>query len=114
MLDYPKKTCQELSWKFTRRELHQNFPEIRSYESLGCNMNIKLYFAYSHLHNFPKNLDDVGDEKGVLFHRNVKAMEERYQMRWDVNVMANYCWSIKRESPRNLLRGDSLTDINCT
>jgi len=27
-------------------------------------MSIKLYFTYSHLHNFPENLDDVGDEKG--------------------------------------------------
>jgi len=66
-------------------------------------MSIKLYFAYSHVHNFPENLDDVGDEKGEWVHQNVKAIEEKYQMRWNVSVMANYCWSIKRESPRNLL-----------
>ena len=51
-------------------------------------MSIKLYFAYSHLQNFPENLDDVGDEKGEWFYQHVKAVEERYQMRWDVNVMA--------------------------
>jgi len=39
-------------------------PETGNYKSLGCNRSIKLYFAYSHLHNFPENLDDVGDEKG--------------------------------------------------
>jgi len=66
-------------------------------------MSIKLHFVYRHLHNFPENLDDVGDKQGERFHQNLKAMEERYQMRWDVNVMANYCWGIKRESPRNFL-----------
>src|SRR6218665_2536782 len=93
MLDYQKKTCQKLSWKFTSRELHKICPETRSYKSLGCNTSIKLYFAYySHLHNFQENLDDVGDEKGESFHQNVKAIEERFQMRWDINLMANYLW----------------------
>jgi len=95
----------------SEKDLSRTFLEIheqritpkmsRDYKSLGCNINIKLYFAYSHLHNFLENLDDVGDDNGEWFHQSVKAIEERYHMRWDVNVMANY--SIKRESPRNLL-----------
>jgi hypothetical protein len=26
-------------------------------------------------------------------------MERRYQGRWDVNVMGDYCWTIHREVP---------------
>jgi len=74
-----------------------------TYKSFGCNMSIMLHFVYRHLHSFQENLDDIGDKQGEWFHQNLKAMEEWYQMRWDVNVMANYWWSIKRESPRNVL-----------
>jgi len=26
-------------------------------------------------------------------------MEERYQGRWDVNMLADYCWCLKRDVP---------------
>lgn len=83
----------------------QNYTEIvqqllKSFEMLACNMSIKLHFLHSHLAEFPENLGAVSDEQGERFHQDLKTMEERYQGRWDVHMMADYCWSIKRDCPQ--------------
>ena len=72
---------------------------LKSFKSLGCNMSIKLHFLNSHLDRFPENLGAVSDEQGERFHQDLKTMEERYQGRWDINMMADYVWSIKRDNP---------------
>ena len=63
----------------------------------GCNMSIKVHFLHSHLDKFPENLGAVSDEQGERFHQDLMIMEERYQGRWDRNMMADYCWRIKRD-----------------
>ena len=63
-------------------------------------MSIKLHFLHCHLANFPENLGATSDEQGERFHQDLKVIEERYQGRWDVHMMADYCWSIKRDSPQ--------------
>jgi hypothetical protein len=70
---------------------------LANFHRLGCNMSIKLHFLNSHLDGFPENLGDVSDEQGERFHQDLKIMEERYQGRWDTHMMADYCWSIKRD-----------------
>jgi hypothetical protein len=47
----------------------ENFQDIvrellRSYQSLGCNMSLKIHFLHSHLDIFPDNLGAVSDEHG--------------------------------------------------
>ena len=44
----------------------------------------------SHLEEFPAKHGDVSDEHGVRFHQDVKTMEERYQGRWNTNMMADH------------------------
>ncbi|XP_070613747.1 uncharacterized protein [Erythrolamprus reginae] len=83
----------------------QNYIEIvhqllETFKLLGCNMSIKLHFLHSHLANFLENLDAVSVEQGERFYQDLKVMETRYQGRWDVHMMADYCWSIKRECPQ--------------
>ncbi len=51
----------------------------------------KTLFPNSHLRKLPENLDDVSDEQGKRFHQDIKAMEERYQGRWDTHMIAYYC-----------------------
>ena len=68
---------------------------LKSFESLRCNMSIKIHFLFSHLSSFPENLGSVSDEQGERFHQDIKIMEERYQGRWDVNMMADYRWNLK-------------------
>ena len=72
---------------------------LKSFENFRCNMSIKVHFLFSHLSSFPENLGSVSDEQGERFHQDIKIMEERYQGHWDVNMMADYCWNLKRDNP---------------
>ena len=73
---------------------------LLAFRDLGCNMSIKIHFLTSHL-------DDVSDEQGELFHQDPMIMEERYQGRWDRNMIADYCWSIKRDCTEQVHRRKS-------
>ncbi|XP_076799446.1 uncharacterized protein LOC143444187 [Clavelina lepadiformis] len=66
---------------------------VESYRELGCNMSIKMQFLHSHFANSPENLCAVSDVQGERFHQDLKVMEERYQGRWDLHMLADYCWS---------------------
>ncbi|GFU94323.1 uncharacterized protein TNCV_162531 [Trichonephila clavipes] len=61
-------------------------------------MSVKVHFLHSYLDHFPENLGAVSEEQGERFHQNIKEMERRYQGRWNVNMMADYCWMLKREN----------------
>jgi len=69
-----------------------------SYREIGAKMSIKVHFLHSHLDRFPENCGDVSDEQGERFHQEITLMEERYQGRWDKRMMADYCWSLKRDT----------------
>ena len=51
------------------------------------------------MNSFPDNLGDYSNEKDERFHQNLKVMEERYEGRRDINMLADYRWSIKRDEP---------------
>lgn len=70
---------------------------IQAYYELGALMSYKIHLLHSHLDFFPENLGAVSDEIGERFHQDIKNMERRYQGRCDEKMMADYCWSIKRE-----------------
>lgn len=70
---------------------------IKSYEKMGCLMNLKIHLLDSHLGSFPDNLGDVSDEQGERFHQDIASMERRYQGRWDEAMMGDYCWFLVRD-----------------
>ena len=70
---------------------------LGNFRILGINISIKVHFIHSHLDQFPENLGDLSDEQGERFHQDIKTMEERYQGRWDIKMMRNYCWNLKRD-----------------
>ena len=72
---------------------------IEAFQELGCLMSIKMHFLFSHMEKFPENLGAMSDEQGERFHQDMRQMEERYQGRWDAVMMADYCWSLKRDNP---------------
>ena len=41
----------------------------------------------------------VSEEQGECFHQDIRVMEERYQGRWNVSTLAEYCWYLKRDVP---------------
>ncbi|GFX31140.1 uncharacterized protein TNCV_2026431 [Trichonephila clavipes] len=71
---------------------------LQNYKILGCNISVKVHFLHSHLDYFPENLGAVSEEQGERFHQDIKEMERRYQGRWNVNTMADYCWMLKRKN----------------
>ena len=72
---------------------------LASFELHGCNMSTKIRFLFSQLDKFPKNLGDISDKQGERFHQGIKVMEEHYHGRWDILMMADYCWSLTRDIP---------------
>ena len=69
------------------------------YKAMGCNMSLKIHFLESHLDFFPENLGKVSDEHGERFHQDILAMEKRYQGKWTSSMLADYCWTLKRDVP---------------
>ena len=45
----------------------------------------------------PRKLGDVSDEHGERFHQEIATMENRYKYKCKPNMMADYCWSLKRD-----------------
>ena len=72
---------------------------LTAFKNLGCNMSIKMHYLFSHMDRFPENLGSMSDEQGERFHQDIKEMETRYQGRWDAVMMADYCWTLKRDIP---------------
>jgi hypothetical protein len=72
---------------------------LDKFKLLGCNKSLKFHFLASHLDYFPPNLGDVSEEQGERFHQDLKDVKRRYQGRWNVNMMADYCWLIARDDP---------------
>jgi hypothetical protein len=80
----------------------ENYHEIASdlltgYKPMGCNMSLKVHFLGSHLDFFPENLGAVSDEHGERFHQDLYNMEKRYQGKWSLSMLPDYCRTFKRD-----------------
>jgi hypothetical protein len=75
---------------------------LDKFKELGCNMSLKVHFLDSHLDYFPANIGAISEEQGERFHQDIKEMERRYQGRWNMNMMADYCWMLQQEVPEGL------------
>ena len=71
---------------------------LKAYEQLGARMFLKMYFLHSHLDFFSPNLGKLSDEQAEKFHQDISVIEGRYQGRFDVNMMGDFCWYLQRES----------------
>ena len=49
----------------------------------------------------------MNEEHGERFHQDIKVMEARYQGQWDVAMMADYCWCLKRNCERSEMARES-------
>ncbi|GBL80249.1 hypothetical protein AVEN_92185-1 [Araneus ventricosus] len=72
---------------------------IKNFKILGCNMSLKIRFHDSHLDYFPENLGAVSEEQVERFHQDIKEMEWRYEGKWNVSMIADYCWMLQRDNP---------------
>ena len=76
---------------------------LESFQSLGAQMSVKLHLDY-----FLENCGDYSEEQGERSHQDLRQMEERYQGYRDVNMLADYCWFLKRDLPYSTHRRKSL------
>ena len=82
---------------------------LQSYQDMGWNMSLKIHFLDSHLDFFPDNLGAVSDEHGERFHQDISALEKRYQGQRSARMLADYCWTMKRDVPDAKHRRQSTT-----
>jgi hypothetical protein len=71
-------------------------------------MSLKIHFLRSRLDFFLQNLDAISDEHGERFNQGISVMEKRYQGKWSVNMLSDYCWSIIRDVPETSYKRMSL------
>jgi len=62
-------------------------------------MSLKIHFLESHLDFFPANLGEVSDKHGEKFYQDIMTMEKQYQDKWTSCMLADYCWTLKRDVP---------------
>jgi len=84
---------------------------LTSYKAMGCNMSLKIHFLESHLDFFPENLGEVSEEHGERFHQDILATENGYQGKWTSNMLADYCWTVKRDVLKPIT-GESHTSLH--
>jgi hypothetical protein len=62
-------------------------------------MSLKLHFLHSHVDLFAENCGALSDVHGEPFHRDIAVMEKRYQGKWSLSMLADYYWTVTRDSP---------------
>ena len=77
-----------------------SFELLSSFKEMVCRESIKLHYLQSHADQFAQNLSSVSEEQEERFHQDIKTMGERCQRRWDSHIIADYCWSLKRDVQR--------------
>ncbi|KAK3874297.1 hypothetical protein Pcinc_020763 [Petrolisthes cinctipes] len=98
-LNLSKESAQLLGSCIHEKCNHQSPEYEKTVDELmeSFRMSVKMHFLRSHLDYFSNNCGDFSEEKGERFHKDIQVMEERYQGRWDVNFLADYCWCLKRD-----------------
>jgi len=96
-----KRICKDFIGNHKAANHHQEVVQdlMTSYEPMGSNMSLKIHFLKSQLDFFPENLSEVSDEQGERFHQDILAMEKWYQGKWTSSMLAEYCWTLKRDAP---------------
>lgn len=85
---------------------------IQNLHAIGCKMSLKIHILDSHLDFLPQNMGDVSDEHGERFHQDIASMERRYQGKWSPAMLADYCWSLRREAVDRNYRRQSASNVH--
>jgi hypothetical protein len=71
-------------------------------------MPLKVHFLDFHVDFFPENLRTVSDVHGERFHQDISTMEKWYRGKWSPGILADYCWTLRRDVPKaNYIRKSS-------
>ena len=87
-----------MSTNFLKNVRAENYKELvedmlMQYQKLGCNMSLKIHFQHSHLDFFSDNcgmVTLVSDEHDERFFKYIATMEQRYNGKWSITLLADY------------------------
>lgn len=104
------RSIKEVIENFLGNSKSTNYREIvanmcKNFKTLGCRMSVKVHFLFNHIDYFPENLGDLSEEHGERFHQDIKEFEKRYAGKWSTNFLADYCWSLVRETDNRQNKG---------
>ena len=90
------------------QDYKQLFEDMLSlHHKLGCSMFLKIHMLHSHLDFFPDNCGMVSDENAECFHQKIATMEKGYQGKWFIYMLIDYCWTLARNAPEQLHKGQA-------
>ena len=72
-------------------------------------MSIHIYFISAHLEYFPYNRVDYSEKQKEFFNQDILTMEDIYQGNVLINILDNYCWSLKNYI--KYLKGNQIIEI---
>lgn len=68
-------------------------------DNMGANMSLKIHFLDSHLDFFAENCGAISDEHGERFHQEIMYIEERFNGKSEVALLAEYVYNQHRDLP---------------
>lgn len=71
---------------------------LENFRKIGAHLTLKAHFLKSHLDFFPEQMGAVSDEHGERFHQDIADIEDRYNGRYNPNMLGEYCWSLLRDT----------------
>lgn len=60
---------------------------------MKCKMTLKIYFPFSHLKIFLKNLSAVSGEHGERVHKDIAKIDNKYQSCQNSLMLSDYYWT---------------------
>ena len=72
---------------------------LTSYKAMECNMSLKIHFLETHLNFFPRKSRRNQYEHGESFHQDIMAIKKPYQGKLASSILADHCWTLKRDVP---------------
>jgi hypothetical protein len=66
----------------------------------GCNISLEGHFLDCHLDFFPANIGAMNDEHGERLHQDISTMEKQYQGTLSPSMLAEYCWTLRKDAPQ--------------
>ncbi|KAF7267762.1 hypothetical protein GWI33_019044 [Rhynchophorus ferrugineus] len=104
------KVCHNFLGNTKSDNYRQIIKELLSaYKDIRCNMLLKINFLDWQLDFFPENLGAVSDEDRKKFHQYIMQIESRYNGKWSAAMFPDFCWSIRRETPMEIMKRKKAT-----
>lgn len=96
-------SLEEITTNFLGNNKSDNYADIvrnlvQNFGEMGVNMSLKIHFLDNHLDFFPENLGNFSDEHGERFHQEIATIENRFRGKSACHMMAEYCWTICRDT----------------